>query len=468
MQCISAAMQLWELKMIYRDEGELFGHCNIEIVNGKVEFKDVDFFKENVVENLVDTLLLSDSNDLKNICHWVAYEAAHKYGIIPSSIQTLYEARAKHNLTHFAVPAINLRTLTYDSASTVFRAAKKINAGAFIFEIAKSEIEYTEQRPREYSSCVILAAIREGFSGLVFIQGDHFQVNAKNFLQDKDREVNQLKDLISEAIEAGFYNIDIDSSTLVDLSKLTIDDQQKLNYEICALFTKFIRELQPKGIEISIGGEIGEVGGKNSTPEELHAFMRGYISQIKGLIGLSKISIQTGTTHGGVVLPDGSIAKVKIDFDTLKALSQISRTKFGMAGAVQHGASTLPKDAFYRFPEAECAEIHLATQFQNIVYDYLPSPLKEEIYVWLHKNCADEKKYEQTDNQFIYKTRKKAFGPFKRQIYSLPRDLKDKISSALEEEFSFLFEKLNIKDTKVFVDNYVKPIRVEKKKEDFL
>ena len=58
-------------------------------------------------------------------------------------------------------------------------------------------------------------------------------------------------------------------------------------------------------------------------------------------------------------------------------------------------------------------------------------------------------------------------GLFKRQIYSLPRDIKDKISSALQEEFSFLFEKLNIKDTKVLVDKYVKPIRVEKKKEDF-
>jgi len=454
--------------MIYRDEEELFDHCKIEIGDNKVEFNDLDFFKENAVENLVDTILLSHSIRLKKICHWVVYEAANKFGIIPSSIQTLYEARVKDSLTHFTVPAINLRTLTCDSARAVFRAAKKINAGAFIFEIAKSEIDYTEQRPREYFSCVILAAIKEGFSGPVFIQGDHFQVKVKNFLQDRDREVNQLKDLISEAIEAGFYNIDIDSSTLVDLSKLTIDDQQKLNYEVCALFTKFIREIQPNGIEISIGGEIGEVGGKNSTPEELHAFMRGYNSRIQGLTGLSKISIQTGTTHGGVVLADGSIAKVKIEFDTLRVLSQIARTKFGMAGAVQHGASTLPKDAFYRFPEVECAEIHLATQFQNIVYDYLPLPLKEKIYIWLHRNYANEKKLEQTDDQFIYKIRKKAFGPFKRQIYSLPRDLKDKIFSAFEKEFSFLFEKLNIKDTKALVDNYVKPIRVEKKKEDFL
>ena len=454
--------------MIFKNEKELFDLCKIEITDGKVEIKDLDLFKEQAVDYLIDTLILHPSIRLKKICHWVVYEAAKKFGIVPSSIQNLYEARAKDNLVHFTVPAINLRTLTYDSAKAVFRAAKKINAAAFLFEIARSEIDYTGQRPQEYSSSIILAAIKEGFSGPVFIQGDHFQINTKNFLQDRDREIDQLQDLISEAIDAGFYNIDIDSSTLVDLSESTVKKQQKLNYEVCALFTKFIRKLQPEGMDISIGGEIGEVGGKNSTPEDLFAFMEGYVSGIQGLKGISKISIQTGTTHGGVVLPDGSIAKAKIDFDTLKTLSQIARTEFGMAGAVQHGASTLPKDAFNRFLEAECAEIHLATQFQNIVYDFLSSSLKKEIYAWLHKNYASEKKDAQSDDQFIYKTRKKAFGPFKKSIYLLPRDLKDKISSALEEEFSFLFDKLNIKDTKILVDKHIKSIRGEKKKEDFL
>jgi len=454
--------------MLFKNEIELFDQCKIDIVDDAVRIRDSDFFKNKALEYLVDTLILNDSEHLKKICHWVVYEAAKKFGIIPSSIQALYEARAKNNLIHFSVPALNIRTLTYDLAKAVFRAANTINAGSFIFEIARGEIGYTQQRPCEYASLIILAAIKENFSGPIFIQGDHFQVNDHNFLQDRENEIRQLKDLISEAIEAGFYNIDIDSSTLVRLSKSTLDDQQKLNYEVCALLTKFIRKEQPKGIEISIGGEIGEVGGENSTPEELHAFMKGYLSQIQGLKGISKISIQTGTSHGGVVLPDGSIAEVKLDFNTLKTLSQIARIEFRMAGAVQHGASTLPKEAFDQFLNAECAEVHLATQFQNIVYDHLPRSIKKKIYAWLQTNCANEKKPDQTNDQFIYKTRKKAFGPFKRQIYSLEQDIKDKISSAAEEEFSFLFEKLNIKDTKALIDQYIKPVRVEKRKEDFV
>ena len=82
-------------------------------------------------------------------------------------------------------------------------------------------------------------------------------------------------------------------------------------------------------------------------------------------MGISKISIQTGTSHGGVVLLDGTIAKVSVDFDTLLKLSRIARKQYGMGGAVQHGASTLPEDAFSKFVEAEAVEVHLATNFEE-------------------------------------------------------------------------------------------------------
>lgn len=411
---------------------------------------------------------MSPDAHLRRLCYWVSHSCAQTKGVILSSIQGLYKAMGKGRVSGFTVPAMNIRTLTFDLACGIFRAASKINAGAFIFEIAKSEIGYTAQRPIEYSTIILLAAMKEGYQGPVFIQGDHFQVKATNYLKDKDSEIDPLKNLIKEAIESGFYNIDIDSSTLVDLSKETLNEQQRLNYEVCALFTKYIRGLQPEDIEISIGGEIGEVGGKNSRPEELDAFMDGYKKAIGTLESISKISIQTGTSHGGVVIPDGTIAKVSIDFDTLTNLSKLARVNYGLSGAVQHGASTLPSEAFHRFPEVGCAEIHLATQFQNIVYDYLPIPLKEKIYSWLHKECAGEMKKDWTEDQFIYKTRKKALGPFKKEIHSLSQDVRSKISKVLEEEFSFLFDKLNIKNSKDFLNKYVTVVKVTKPKEDFL
>src|SRR6185295_10369522 len=288
--------------------------------------------------------------------------------------------------------------------------ANKRNAGAFIFEIARSEIAYTDQRPSEYMAVAIGAALREGFRGPLFVQGDHFQVNAKKYAADPKTEVESVKMLAREGLAAGFYNIDVDTSTLVDLSKRTLDDQQKLNVDVGVDIAMFVRQHEPEGVTVSLGGEIGEVGTENSTVPELQAFMTGFNRRLAevmpGAAGLSKISVQSGTSHGGIVLPDGSIADVQIDLKTLSDLSRVAKEEFGLGGAVQHGASTLPDAAFNAFPKTGTTEIHLATNFQNMLYDHLPEGLRAEVYEWLRTNAQDERKIKDTEEQFLYKTRK--------------------------------------------------------------
>jgi fructose/tagatose bisphosphate aldolase len=388
-------------------------------------------------------------------------------GIMSASIQSLYEAMGRGDLKGFTVPAINIRGLTYDAAQAVFRAAIKGQVGPVIFEIARSEIDYTLQRPIEYICAVTAAAIKTGYHGPIFLQGDHFQVNAKKFAADAAKETQSVKNLIWEAIEAGFYNIDIDTSTLVDLTKTSVKEQQKTNYSLAAELTTMIRDLEPEGITVSVGGEIGEVGGKNSTVEELQAFMEGYLEELKkggeSLKGISKISVQTGTTHGGVPLADGSVAKVKIDFEVLEKLSELARSQYGLSGAVQHGASTLPDEAFDRFPAMGTAEIHLATGFQNIIYDSsnFPKKLREKIYDHLKHEMKNEWKEKDTEEQFIYKTRKKGFGPFKLEMWNLPAQTRDKLGAELEKQFSFLFDKLKVTSTQKIVEKYIQPVDVQ-------
>ncbi|MBL7151310.1 MAG: class II fructose-bisphosphate aldolase, partial [Candidatus Omnitrophica bacterium] len=419
------------------------------------------------IEKIALELVLTDEAEAKKKLAKKIQNIAYKKGVYPSSIHEFYLARGRGEFTGFTVPAINLRTMTYDLSKAIFRVAKKNNAGAFIFEIARSEMGYTAQPPLEYSSVVLAAAVKEGYCGPVFIQGDHFQANLKKFQQDPEKELEGLRQLIAEAIGAGFYNIDIDSSTLVDLSKATVKKQQYLNYEVCAKLTQFIRRIEPKGITVSVGGEIGEVGHQNSTPEDLRAFMEGYKERLrKGLVGISKISIQTGTSHGGVVLPDGSIAQVKLDFDTLKNLSAIARSEFGMGGAVQHGASTLPEELFHKFPEYDTCEVHLATQFQNMIYEsrHFPQGLKNRMYEWLKTNAAGELKEGETEEQFLYKTRKKVLGPFKKEIMGLPQGVRDAITAEVEEKFDFLFKQLKAVDNKALVDKYISLKRVISRK----
>jgi hypothetical protein len=208
--------------------------------------------------------------------------------------------------------------------------------------------------------------------------------------------------------------------------------------------------------------EIGEVGGHNSTEEELRSYMNGYLSefhkQAKSPTGLSKISIQTGTSHGGVVLPDGSIAKVNLDFNILLKLSRLARSEYGMGGTVQHGASTLPESAFSKFVESEAVEVHLATNFQNIIFDRLPGVLRSEIYAYLDKNNSSERKSDMTDEQFYYKTRKNAVGPFKASTWKIPSETKLEISKALEDQFRMLFISLGMRGTRSIVDQKIKPV----------
>jgi len=405
---------------------------------------------------VLDLTLIDDLDKKKKITNKIISVASNA-DCYPASINDLYLARGKGKFGNFTVPAINLRSLTYDLARAVFRVAKKYNSGAFIFEIAKSEIGYTNQHPIEFAGKVMAAAIKEEYIGPVFIQGDHYQIKASKYNENQEKEIGSLQSLIKDSIDAGFYNIDIDSSTLVDLSKKDLREQQKNNYDVCSKLTKYIRNIQPRGVVISVGGEIGEIGSKNSTPEDLDAFMTGLNENLgKDIIGISKISVQTGTTHGGVVLPDGSMAKIKLDFETLKSLSDACREKYGLAGAVQHGASTLPEQAFHKFVECNTAEVHLATQFQNIIYEskYFPADLKRRIYNWLKINVIDEAKKDWTEEQFFYKLRKKGFGPFKKEITSLPKKTRDSIASEVEIKFDFLFKQLNISRTRELVNKY--------------
>lgn len=395
---------------------------------------------------------------------WLIWEIGQHAGVRPASIHELYLARGRGEVPPFTTPAMNIRVLAYDSARAVFRAAKRLDVGALICEIARSEIGYTEQRPAEYVAVMTAAALREGFTGPLFIQGDHVQVNAKKYAVDAEAELQALRTLIEEELHAGFYNIDVDTSTLVDLSQATLPEQQRVNYERAAELTKFIRDREPEGVTVSVGAEIGEVGGKNSDVHELKAFMDGYVQALRRLgggdyTGISKISVQTGTSHGGVVLPDGSIAKVQLDLEALKALSRDARAKYGLGGAVQHGASTLPPEAFSRFPECEAIEIHLATNFQTLVFDHpsLPAGLRREITSWVKAECKDEWKKGDTEQQFVYKSRKKAIGPFKQQLWDLPADVRAAISADLEKTFAFLFEQLRVTNTRAVTDRFVRP-----------
>ena len=432
--------------------------------NGGVTVTNPDKLRGELLDRLTYTAVFGD-DETRAAARWLIWEAGWELGVRSASIYELYQARARGEYTDLTIPAVNFRGLTYDMARALVRAAKAKNNGTFIFELARSEMGYTGQTCDEFATVVTAASIREGHVGPIFIQGDHYQANAKRYAADPEKEIEGLRQLIRDAVAAGYGNIDIDTSTLVDLSKESLDEQQQHNVERTVELAQLIRDIEQPGVTISIGGEIGEVGKHNSTVGELKTYLDAFNGLWKGGTGLSKVAIATGSTHGGVVMADGSIAKVSIDFDVIKTLGGVAR-EYGLGGPVQHGASTLPLDLFSEFPKAGTLEVHLATDFQNMILgsQSFPSELRDEIHQWTRENCADERGAKDTEEQFVYKSRKRAWGPFRQQVWDLPTDNRQGIAQDLQARFELLMEQLNAKDTTELVAKYVTPVKIEKPK----
>ena len=419
-------------------------------------------FRQATIRDLAWTAAFSTDEATIEAARWCIWEASQELGARSASIESLYRARARGEVAGFTVPAINIRAQTFDMARIIYEAAEAGGVGAVIVELARSEQTYTYQRPADYAASVLAGALAAGWRGPVFLQGDHYQFNAKKYATDPESMTEEIRRACRLAVDAGYRNIDIDSSTLVDLSRPNVDEEQRDNYERAAELTALIRTLETDGATISVGGEIGEVGKENSTEPELRAFLDGYRRDLEArapaAIGISKVSVQTGTSHGGVVLPDGTVGAVAVDFSVHERLGAIARREYGLAGTVQHGASTLPDNLFHRFREVETAEIHLATGFQNLLYDHpaFPADLRAEIDAWCFTNAADERKAGQTDEQFVYTSRKKTIGPFKRQLWELPT--KEEILASQRAKIDFLFRELGVDGGRSTVDRYIRPV----------
>lgn len=427
--------------------------------------------------NVADFGDKSAPESVKALAAWTITEAAQQLGVKLNSPDALYKAVGEGQIEKaFAVPAINVRANSLDTARAIFAAAKAKHVGALIIEIARSEMSYTNQDPREFAAVIQAAAMLEGWRGQLFLQGDHIQLNAGKVRKSQEeaaKEEAAHSALIRQLLTYGFGSIDLDMSPFEkrDQEDLTFDEQQFENYLRTAQKVLEIRKLE-KGLElpftVMLGGETGEVGKINTRYEDIKAYAEGLSREIGRLAaeakmdleGIRKIAVQTGTSHGGVTKADGTKADVKIDFGVL-TMARTESAKYHWAGPVQHGASTLPDDAFFNFVESGAAEVHLATGFQDILYDLgidKYTPLAAVIQRHLATNLLAEWKEGKTFIQFYKEARKKANGPFKWQIWTMPENFRVNVSEALQAKFAFLFQALGVDDTEDIVARYVRPV----------
>ncbi|MCS7062295.1 MAG: class II fructose-bisphosphate aldolase, partial [Anaerolineae bacterium] len=294
-----------------------------------------------------------------------------------------------------------------------------------------------------------------------------FQLLADRYKKDTDAELGALRRLIDACLQAGFYNFDLDTSTIVDWTKSTPDEQQRHNCELSALLTDYIRVRQPYNVVVAVGGEIGSGGRRNSDIHELRAYLNGVSQMMRHKPGLCKVAVMAGTTRGGIVAPNGALLAPEVDFRLLRELSEVARKEYGLGGVSQHGTSTAPDEMFVEFARSGAVEVKLATQLQNTVLDSLPESLREEMRTWILKTLDNERKPGLSEAQFLHRARRRAIGPFKEQMWRLSEADRGHIRALLEHRFVDLFTWLGVTDTRTMVSTFVSQPQIHKTPQDF-
>jgi hypothetical protein len=110
------------------------------VLSDRVSVTNVAALSPEAIDRLAWTAAFGSDAELKGTARWIIRSLAAAAGIRPASIHDLYMAMGRGDAGGFTVPAINVRAMAYETARAVIRSAKKLNAGAFIFEIARSEI----------------------------------------------------------------------------------------------------------------------------------------------------------------------------------------------------------------------------------------------------------------------------------------------------------------------------------------
>ena len=402
------------------------------------------------IEAAARDLAFGPTSEQKKIRLQLEREGARQ-GVYFGSLAPVYREMARGNPAGFTVPAVNLRGLVFDTARAAFQAALAIHAGPFIFEIAPSELAASKQTFDEYAGEVMAAALAEGWRGPLFLQGDHFSLDDPG-----PAALAELAEIARQAVGAGFYQIDVDASDLADSAGATASQRQEVNARATGQAARLLQRLAPAQKSILAGGEVGQIGGELTSEADLRAFLNLLRDQLTpGEAGIGKVSVNTGTQHGGSVDAAGKLGRMNVDFELTARLSAIARGEYGLPGVVQHGASTMSLDQLARLPGCGVNEVHLATGIQNLVFDHpaFPGPLLERMQRELAGDASRGASPEsgaphpEAGRAVFYHQRWQAWGRYKTELWDLPELVKAALGASLREWFQAVFEALRLGGT---------------------
>ncbi len=304
--------------------GELL-NCKIIFDKGYPQVQDIKEFM-NKIDNLLNAKIMGDK-DLLITAFYLISSIAWKLNIYFSSLQKINKAQANHEIS--SQVKIFSMDVTEDSLVELRGLFKSMN-------LEKTKLLSLSINPKKmdqtwfyrYITKILAAAILEEYSGPIFLQTDSIYFDPKEFDNNRDNLLENLKKSIQNAIKAGIYNLNIDASDLIDADKSVTSEKMLMNLKMVAMATNlWVRNYQPNGITVSISGKIGKGAGEFIQKDELKDYLKRLMKEG------SRLRFNT---------PGDDISKIIISYDpenknsddNLNLLNMIAQKDFGLGGIV--------------------------------------------------------------------------------------------------------------------------------------
>jgi len=296
-----------------------------------------------------------------------------------------------------------------------------------MYEIAKSELTYTEFTPQSFAKFIVEENERLGNTSVPFaIHGDHITVK-------KPEDVASVARLIAEELEAGFTSFAIDASHMENDKNL-------------AATSELAKPIMDAGLNLEV--ELGEIGAKSGSadgftqPEEARWFI-GELDK-KG-IRPNLLAINNGSIHGTYFGTSQEGIQLELTRSIWEAIQPWS------VDIAQHGITGTSLDKISSFIQYGIRKGNVGTLWQNIAfglgmnqngncittenkeyikrpYRGIPDELWEEIVKWAAETSNGGGNI------------KKANQPFAPMFNALPPSFKKRVTEHAYEEAVRLFE----------------------------
>ncbi len=403
-----------------------------------VNIIDAHRLRTERIDHLIYNAVFHESERLRYFLYWLIRRAAAGLSIYPSSIHGLYAAAARGQVRRFTAPAVCIRAMPYDAARACFRAAKETGCGAVLLDLSRNLAEGPALSPAEYTSCMVAGAIREGYEGPVFLQANYLHERRVADETGHGHELDRLQDLAEEALNAGMFNLELDTADLEDLSLPELAEQERASYEDTARLAGFVRTTEPAGVDTNLSVKMNSHGDVVHLAQRFRAFMEGFATELTDraghVAGIGKLSLPVRSTD---------------DLRMVHDLAEVARREYAVATGVNFDGTPFIEDLLEKLPQFPIVEAHFGNRYEDFILHHtaFPSQLRDAIDGWIDQTYGEMRGREQDHANFHLQMRAPALESFKRQLWDLPPENKDSIMKDLQDTLIADFKRLSAEDT---------------------